>query len=693
MNFRTNATYTLVLATGLIGTPEAWSAEVAIEEMVIVGVRESRVSKGATGLAMDFKETPQSISVISQEMMASFGTSDINSALGLSPGLRVERIETSRSNYTARGFDIRNTQIDGVGMTNNWGIVTGDFDTYGYEKIEVVRGANGLLTGTGNASGTVNFVRKRPTNTAQGEVRATAGSWDSRRLEADYSTPFTANGDWAGRVVVAKEESDSYLNGHSDDRTFLYGVIDGQLTENSTLAIGVSYNDSNTDGNLWGALIFANSDGTQAEWDVSASTAQEWSFWDVETHTAFVEYAYYLPLGWELEASYNYRYSEEDNQLFYVYTAGGLDPDTGLGLIGWPGSYPSETNADIFEVSLTGEYNAFGSEHELMLAINHAKGNTDDSIRAVDSSEPAFGALPAFPYPLDVVAEPAWGPKTINNEREDKLTRISGATRMHFGAFKAILGFNAIDFERKATTLERPMEEDEISPYVGFTYDVNQDVVAYVSYSDIYEPQDKYDFDEQYLAPTQGKNYELGVKSEWFDDKLLATVALFKAEQLGIGVNAGLNDNGRTYYTGEDIYSEGIELEMVGQLSDYTSVSFGATYIDLENEDGSAAHTWIPEKRITYAVSQQVPSVEALTLGVTGSWQSETSKADTNHPVPVRQEAYLLADAFARWTFSNDSYVQANVNNITDKKYISSLYWVGYYGAERNFSVSYAYKF
>jgi len=693
MNFTRKASFTLALAIGLTSTPMAWTAEAVIEEMVIFGVRENRVSKGATGLAMDFKDTPQSISVISQEMMESFGASDINSALGLSPGLRVERIETNRSNYTARGFDIRNTQIDGVGMTNSWGIVTGDFDTYGYEKIEVVRGANGLLTGTGNASGTVNFVRKRPTNSAQGEIRATAGSWGSRRLEADYSTPFTESGNWAGRAVIATEESDSYLDGRSDERTFLYGVIDGQLTENSTLAIGVSYNDSNTDGNLWGALVFANNDGTQAEWDVGASTAQDWAFWNVETQTAFIEYAYYLPNDWELEASYNYRSSEEDNQLFYVYTIGGLDPDTGLGLYGWPGSYPGESNADIFELSLTGGYEAFGAEHELMVGINYAKGSTDEAIRAVASTEPAFGALPAFPYGMDVVAEPNWGPAAVYNEREDKLTRISGATRLHFGSFKAIFGFNAIDFERTATSLETPMAEDEISPYLGFTFDVNEDFVAYASYSDIYEPQDKYDFDEQYLAPTKGKNYELGVKSEWLDDRLLATLAVFKAEQLGIGTRAGINDKGRTYYTGQDVYSEGIELEVAGQINDYTTVSFGATYIDLEDKNGDTTNTWIPEERVTFSVYQELPSLPRLTLGLSGSWQSETSNGDSNHAIPVKQGSYLLADAFARWNFSSDSYVQANVSNLTDEKHITSLYWVGYYGADRNYSLSYAYKF
>lgn len=106
----------------------------AIEEILIVGIRDNRTSEGATGLALDIKSTPQSISLITREMMDSFGASDINSALDMATGVQVERWETNRTNYLSRGFEIKNTQIDGVGLPNNWGLVTGAIDAFGYEK-------------------------------------------------------------------------------------------------------------------------------------------------------------------------------------------------------------------------------------------------------------------------------------------------------------------------------------------------------------------------------------------------------------------------------------------------------------------------------------------------------------------------------------------------------------------------------
>ncbi len=209
-----------------------------LETVLITGQRAERVSRGATGLDLDVKDTPQSISVVTSEQMQDYGADGLNQALRLATGISVEEWETNRTNYLARGFEIKNTQIDGVGLPNNWGIVTGAIDSYGYDKLEVIRGANGLLTGVGNGSGTINFVRKRPTNDRHAEVNLTASSWSGRRIEADYSTPLTGDGRWAARVVAAREDDGSYLRDLENDRTYLYGVIDGQLGERTTLTAG-----------------------------------------------------------------------------------------------------------------------------------------------------------------------------------------------------------------------------------------------------------------------------------------------------------------------------------------------------------------------------------------------------------------------------------------------------------------------
>ena len=174
---------TLILAMGFPAYAQEAETEVnatnydtEIEKILIVGVRQGRVSKGATGLTMELNETPQSISVISSEQIKNFAANSIDDALQMATGITVEQGETNRTRYTSRGFDIKSTQIDGIGLPNGWGLVTGAMETFGYEEIEVIRGANGQLTGVGNAAGTINYVRKRPTNENEGEVGLTLGS-------------------------------------------------------------------------------------------------------------------------------------------------------------------------------------------------------------------------------------------------------------------------------------------------------------------------------------------------------------------------------------------------------------------------------------------------------------------------------------------------------------------------------------
>src|SRR5690606_25390922 len=120
-----------------------------LASIVVKTKRENRVSKGATNLPMEIKDTPQSISTLDRETLRDLGVTDSNDALEWGTGLVVDRWETNRTSYSSRGFDVMLTQIDGLGMSNDWGLVVGQQDTYLFEKIELVRGANGLLTGVG----------------------------------------------------------------------------------------------------------------------------------------------------------------------------------------------------------------------------------------------------------------------------------------------------------------------------------------------------------------------------------------------------------------------------------------------------------------------------------------------------------------------------------------------------------------
>lgn len=696
MRSKLNLTLAFV-AAAVSSAPSA--QDVSADEMdtiLITAKRADRISKGATGLNLEIKETPQSISVVTSEQMENFGADNLNDALRLATGINVEEWETNRTNYMARGFDIKNTQIDGIGLPNNWGIVTGAMDAFGYEKIEVIRGANGLLTGVGNASGTINYVRKRPTNTTQGSLGVEGGSFDRKRIEADYSTPFTESGSWAGRLVVAAEDEDSWLRGLKNDRYFIYGVVDGQIGEKSTLTAGYSYQDANSDGNMWGALVLAYSDGTQAEFSRGASTAQDWSFWDTINQTAFVEYTYEVSERWTAKLSYNFRDFEDDSQLFFAYTMEGIDRDTGLGLLGNPGSWPTEDRAHLYDATISGEFDLFGRSHEAIFGVSRGTSKETQYWRPVPDSDPSWGPLPPFPYPGDAVAEPAWGATELYSVVEQTLERAYGAARLSLtDKLKAIVGINWVDYHRDGQQEGVPFDqtETEVSPYGGITYAVTDDVLLYASYSDIYQPQDYYDINDRYLDPSKGVNYEVGVKADWLDDRVLTTLAWFTAKQDGLGTFVGMNENGNYYYEGVDVDSEGYELEIAGRLNDHIDVVLGFTSLDLKGQQNEDIYEWVPRETVNLALSTKIPGFTNIAAGINGRWQSDISKVDEYTGVRVRQDSYAHLNAFARWDLTDQMTVRVNLNNLTDEKYITSLYQIGFYGAPRNYSVGFTYRF
>lgn len=695
ISLRKAVAFAIAAASGVVHAQD-FSGQ-TLETVLITAKRDDRVSKGAVGLDLDIAETPQSISVVTGEQMDKFGANNINDALRLATGINVEEWETNRTNYMSRGFEIKNTQIDGVGLPNDWGIVTGAMDSFGYEKLEVIRGANGLLTGVGNSAGTINYVRKRPTNDARGSIDVSAGSWDRRRVEADYSTPFSADGKWAGRLVVASEEQDSYVRGLSNDRTFVYGVIDGQLGERSTITLGASYQDANTDGNMWGALVLAYTDGTQAEFGRSSSTALDWTSWDTENTTAFAEYTFKLAEAWDFKLTYNYRKYEDDSKLFFAWTQTGIDRDTGLGLMGNPGSWPTQDEAHLVEASVNGTFELFGREHEAMAGLSYGSSEHTQQFRPTDPDDPSWGALPAFPYPGNAFAEPAWGAVQVDSFADQWLKRGFGATRLSVtDKMKAIVGFNYAEYHRDGSLsggVAFDQTENEISPYAGLTYQVLDQLMLYASYSDIYQPQDQYDITGQYLVASKGLNYEVGAKAELLDKRVLATVALFKAEQEDLATFAGMSDGGQYYYEGVDVNSKGVELEVIGRLSEYVDLVLGYTSLQLEGAQGEDIYEWVPRRTANVSLSAQLPSFTAVSFGINGRWQSDIAKLDEYTNVIIRQDSYATLNAFARWNVTDQLHVRANVRNITDEKYITSLYQVGYYAAPRNYELGVGYRF
>ena len=693
----------MVGAYAAVPFQQALAADDDIDELIIYGLRDQRVSQGATGLELSVFDTPQSLSIIAAGLIDDFELVDINSLLKMATGINVDSTETDRSYYNSRGFDITSMHVDGIGIPFGE-LLVGDLDTAIYEKVEVIRGSNGLITGLGNPSGTVNYVRKRPTNDLAASARLTLGRWDETRVVADMSTPLTKSGRWAVRLVGVYHDKENWLDHYANDRNVFYGIVDGQLGDAVTLAAGHTRQDNNSNGVLWGAVPVIYSDGTQAAYDVSTTTTMDWTYWNTLTETSFVELGWQIHSDLQLTSTVTYTDYAEASELFYTYWQTGLDPDTGLGMFGYPGKYDDSRESLHWDTTLRGGFLAWGQRHDFKLGMSIA----DSESQSLDSAAlSGFEAMPPFPgWQGQEVARPAWADPYAAAAGDLQLNRYYGSLRLALSEqFKLTLGLSMVDYGNTGVSwgVSTDSAENGSNPYVGFTWEVLDGLNLYASYSDIYQPQYYLDEGLQPLGSAAGRSYEIGLKKQ-FDDRLLATIAVFRTEQEnlqefvaysdGDGIDDDFFDDDFDFalYRGIDVASDGIELEIAGDITNDITVQAGYTYLAIQDPNGGEARTFIPRKTFKLLATWDPAASDAFSMGMSLRWQDDIYYDSTFGR--ISQGSYALLGGFASYRINDAMRLSLNVDNLFDEKYLNSVkYEQSYYGAPRSYGLTFGWQY
>ncbi|MFW6028433.1 MAG: TonB-dependent siderophore receptor [bacterium] len=659
------------------------------------GQYRAPASSSATGLTLTPRETPQSLSTITNQQIEDFNLDSANEALESTPGVTVEKVETDRTYYTSRGFDIQNFQIDGLGAPFANGNVQGDIDTAVYDRIEVLRGANGLMSGSGTPSATVNFIRKRPTAETQASASVSGGSWDRRRIEGDVSGSLFGSDRVRGRLVVAAEEGDSYLDRYERERQVAYGVVEADLTDNTLLTAGHTWQQNDTDSPLWGALPLYYTDGSQTNYDRSTATSSNWSYWDNQDERTFVELEQSFSNGWQARAAINRVKTDSDTKLFYM--SGVPDRSSGLGLYSYPSLYDYHNEQWIADVKANGPFDLFGRTHELVAGVNWTRSETDDiSHYGEDIGTP----LPPLEEWDGAYPEPEFTGGTDGSEFTDEETAAYTAARFNLNdRTTAILGTRATWLDNVGESYGETREtsyDAELTPYAGLIYDLNDQWSAYASYTEIFEPQTEVDINRQRLDPIEGVNYEVGLKAELLDKRVNTSISLFHTEQNNLAESAGtIPGSVDTYYRGVDgITSQGAELTAAGEILPGWRASAGYTYVDIEDADGDRARTYIPKQMLRASTTYKLPFLPKLSVGGQLRWQSDISREQDFADGKTRQDGYMVTDLMARYEFSDNLSASLNVNNVGNEKYLTSLQWdQGYYGEPRNVMLKLDWKY
>lgn len=689
--------------TNIIESERAQKIEtIEVRGRYIDGYNAHSVS-GASRLDLAISDIPQSVSVITDAQLRDFQLTDINAALDSATGINVERIETDRTYYTARGFDVTNFQVDGIGLPLTSGNNHADEDTAIYDRIEVIRGANGLMTGVGNPSATVNFIRKRPMASNALSLNASYGSFDNMRLQADGTARI--NDTFAARAVAVTQRKDAYLDRYSTDKNVFYLFVEANLTDETSLSLSHSYINNDAKGNNWGALPLFYTDGSATDYDRSTNTSADWSNWKVVKNNTVLELSHYFADDWRLRATYSHKTTDEDTELFYVY--GTPDRATGLGTTGYGSEYDLDDKHDLADLYINGDFELFGREHQIVTGVNYAKLRYTDSSLYDNTTGNGFPAMPDLKLWDGNTPKPIFkdGLRGSDVEREQKAAYVTGRFNL-IDDLHVIAGGRYNHWQAKGESYgkEQDVEDSQFIPYLGVVYRLMPELVAYASYTETFLTQKELDINDNMLDPVTGESREVGIKSELFDGRLLASLAYFDIQQTNLAKpdprTSELPPTEQRYIGAEGISSQGFEIDIAGELYPGLNASIGYTDFDIEGDDKVAAYT--PNKLFKLAATYDFRAIDGFSVGVNMRWQDSISReqgvvgdgfAHAGETIVTEQKAYGIIDLMAKYQFNENLGVSVNANNVTDEKYLTSLYWAqGFYGAPANYSATITWK-
>ncbi|MBW3512642.1 TonB-dependent receptor [Janthinobacterium sp. NKUCC06_STL] len=672
----------------------------------------------ATPLGLSVKETPQSVSVITQQRMQDQGLSTIAQVMAQTPGITLYSLGSERTGFTSRGYSISNYQLDGVSThseTMGLNAIPSQSlaDMALYDRIEVLRGASGLMTGAGDASGAINMVRKKPTAQFQASVEGELGSHDERRAMADIAGPLNEAGTVRGRLVTVYEEGDSIVDGYNRDKKVVYGVVEADLSADTKLTAGVTHQRKRTNGSLsyLGFPLFY-SNGARTDLPRSFSPAAKSNRFDTNSTDLFATVEHALANDWKLKISANRVQSSQEERAVYLNVSGGLpDQATGDGLRLNADYRDYQLQINSVDVNVRGPFSAFGRQHELVLGMDYSEFQSTTDARFDKSIE----RTPANLYRWNCTATPVFGGTYGTNDSTRRQASVYAATRLHLSErLKLIAGAKVLRYDENYisnTPAESyynaaPASESRVvTPYGGLVFDIDGTHSAYASYSTIHQPQASQDRYGQLLAPREGKTLEAGVKSGWLDGRLNTAAALYQIRQNNLAESdPGYYVPGTQNFASRAIKgakTQGVDLEATGALTPDWNISASWSYSQTENNEGKAILGTFPRHLVKLWTTYRLPGeLHRLTVGGGMNWQSRVySDIDAwqiKSTLHWEQKAYSVASLMARYDVNDKLSATVNVSNLFDKQYTASIsdwWYSGMYGPARKVALSVRYQF
>ncbi|MDR6232868.1 TonB-dependent siderophore receptor [Pseudomonas oryzihabitans] len=655
-------------------------------------------SSSSTRLNLTPQETPQTVTVLTRQHLDDQHIENVTDALDATAGITVVRdgIGADSDSFWSRGFMIKNYEIDGVPTSSS--LANYRLSSAIYDRIEVVRGATGLISGLGTPSATINLIRKRPTFNPQISLTAEAGSWNHYGSGFDVSGPLNESGNVRGRLVADYKQQHAWVDRFKEDDLVLYGITELDLNDSTLLTLGFNHQTNNVTSPLRSGFPLFYSNGQRTDFKRSDNNAPSWSYYDNQLNSVFASIEHQFDTGWNGKVEYSHTQYNYDSVLTYLN--GSIDQQTGSGAYVLPVRFKSKPQEDSLDAYATGPFALFGREHELITGV------TLSQLRELNTPDYGGWKYPGADYDGTIADIHVWD----GSANKPVFTRQgeSNAREYQYGAYvtarfhltddtSLILGNRVVDWKRNSDSSSdsgsksktRDRQSGVYIPYAGLVHALDDTWSLYASYTKIFNPQSSWvrDINNAPLDPEEGTSYETGLKASFYEGRLNASLAMFKTEQDNLAI---WQSDTFSYTSEQGTTTKGVELELNGELAKGWQISGGYAYSVSTDENDKRIVTQVPRHSLKTFTTYRLPGLlEKLTIGGGFNWQSKTGSDLKTYT----QDSYALVNLMARYDISKNLSASVNLNNVFDREYYAGASSYGVYGEPRNFITSLKYTY
>ncbi|MFT8451501.1 MAG: TonB-dependent siderophore receptor [Zymomonas mobilis] len=689
--------------------------ELSIRDLIVEADRPKATTDGSNSYAVKgvtigkriqrLEDIPQSVSVMTKQQMLDQNLNTVNEALNQVPGVTVNNYGDGTSGFMSRGYSM-NTQFDSIPSFGGTSFAQ-QFDLSIYDRMEILRGPDGIFQGGGSPGGVINMVHKRPLNKFHVETGGSVGSWNNLHGYFDVTGPLNKAGTINGRIVMAGTSQDYYYKPGHDQRWTGYGAIDFHFDDKTTLTLTAAGQKNKTTRFMG---LPRASDGSDLNLPVSSYVGASWNKSQSPMYELSADFERHLGKGWQVRLAGRHRYTNS-SQIYSLVSK--INTQTMKGNFSLYNAVDKERYDDV-DLYVTGPVHLFNRKHIFLVGANYSYNLERDGSGSATYSK----------YP-QLTNQDIFNPVLPQNLLSGDLTSYYREPFVQKGLYASaqievikpvqiLLGgrLSSYTYKLKNLIAGTPSKTQQhvgnhLTPYAGVVWHMTPNLTSYFSYTDIFSPQGGYTEAGTRIKPLQGQQMEAGIKGSWFRGKLHASFAAYRIMQHNLAratedgrMDCGPSQTSTCYEAAGLVRSQGFDTEIIGQPMKGLDINFGYTYNDnrLMKAIGSTlpvgsrytsntpAHLFKLWTHYRFALGK---SSDKNILSFGGGLNAQSSTFGTTRT--VTQPGYIIGSAQIGYQLSPKFEISVTVNNLSDTRYYSRLgnvNYYNYYGTPRSFMFS-----